>query len=170
MGPDLVEYVFPEVKIVDVAHYHQKVDELANVVKDFRPTTLIIDWCHSRDGYTARKLQEFGIFSQTMLEQDLYLLTGRGQIKLGNEQTDFLDKIKKKMKDSETGNGMLVFLYGPAGSDKTVLGLEAGRILRSHRMIKHERNVKLTVCVTGIMARDLLETLTSRFVFQFFAN
>ena len=36
-----------EIQIVDVAHYHGKVEELLKVVGKFSPSTLIIDWCHN---------------------------------------------------------------------------------------------------------------------------
>jgi hypothetical protein len=37
-----------EIQIVDIAHYHGKPQELMEVLKKFKPSTLIIDWCFTR--------------------------------------------------------------------------------------------------------------------------
>jgi hypothetical protein len=41
-----------EIQIVDIAYYHGKPQELIEVVKKFQPSTLIIDSCFTRGGYT----------------------------------------------------------------------------------------------------------------------
>ena len=75
-----------EIKILDIAHYHGKPQKLIEVVKKFQPSSLIIDWCYTRGGYTAQQLTAGGIIRWIMLENELSIITGRGWIKLTVEQ------------------------------------------------------------------------------------
>ena len=57
-----------EVQIIDVGFYHNKPDELIQVLRDYNPSTLILDWCYTRQGQTYKLLTSSGLISQIILE------------------------------------------------------------------------------------------------------
>jgi Cdc6-like AAA superfamily ATPase len=100
------------------------------------------------------------------LENELSIITGRGWISLSAEQKKVLDDIEMMQMtgDGDHHDGSIVLMTGPYGSGKTVLGIEAGRILRSKRQEMHTgQEVELTFCAPGYAARSLMETLRQNY-------
>jgi hypothetical protein len=155
-----------EIQIIDIAHYHGKHKELIEVVKKFQPSTLIIDWCFTRGGNTAQKLTAGGFISRIILENELSIITGRGWIKLSKEQKKVMDDIEQMEMagDGSHHDGSIVFMQGSYGSGKTVLGIEAGRVLRSKRQqMNTDKEVELTFCAPYGYAHNLLESLREKY-------
>eukprot|EP00092_Neocalanus_flemingeri_P039274 GFUD01042755.1.p1 GENE.GFUD01042755.1~~GFUD01042755.1.p1 ORF type:complete len:468 (+),score=119.21 GFUD01042755.1:60-1463(+) len=130
---------------------------LAEEIQEYSPNMLFITWCHSRTGYTATELAKRGVFSQIILQNDLYLLTGKREIKLSTEQKKMIEDSRSKITKTGPNKSLLVHLSGAAGTGKTVLGLEIGRMLSSHRCTQQKR-VQLMVCMTD-GGKHLLDTL-----------
>ena len=129
------------------------------------PSILIIDWCFTRGGYTAQQLTAGGFISQIILENELSIITGRGWIKLSAEQKKVLDDTERMEMtgDGDDHDGSIIFMQGPYGSGKTVLGIEVGRILRSKRQQRNTgKEVELTFCAPGDRAGNLLETMREK--------
>ena len=57
--------------IVDIAFYHGKPDELIADIEKFSPSSLILDWCFTREGHTYKLLTSAGLISQIILENEL---------------------------------------------------------------------------------------------------
>ena len=62
-----------QIKIVDVSWYTKKIEDLLKLIKDFHPTTLIIDWCFTRRGFTMEKITTSGIASKLRMETEMFL-------------------------------------------------------------------------------------------------
>ena len=91
-----------KVLVLDVAYFHKRDEELVAFIKKFEPTSLIIDWCFTKNGYTANLLARSGIISQIIAENKKYLVTGvrdRAIIELGPGQGGVLDRVKQDMED-----------------------------------------------------------------------
>ena len=67
-------------QIVDIAFYYGKPDELLEDIKKFSPTTLMLDWCFTKNGHTKKLLTSSGLVSKIILGNELSLLTARGEI------------------------------------------------------------------------------------------
>ena len=154
-----------KIMLIDIANFHGKPEELIAVIKKFEPSTLIIDWCFTRGGYTAQQLTAAGVISRIMLENELSIITGRGWIKLSDEQKKVIDDIEtmEMTGDGSHHDGSIIFLVGPYGSGKTVLGIEAGRIMRSRRQINTDKEVELTFSAPDIVADNLLNTVREKY-------
>ena len=154
-----------EIMLIDIANFHGKPEELIAVIKKFEPSTLIIDWCFTRGGFTAQQLTAAGVVSHIKLENDLSIITGRDWIKLSEEQKKVIEDIEnmKMTGDGDDHDGSIVFLHGQYGSGKTVLGIEAGRILRSRRQQITGKEVELIFCAPGDEAGNLLEILRQKY-------
>ena len=63
-----------------------------------------------------------------MLENELSIITGRDWIKLSAEQKKVIDDIEQleMAGDGDDHDGSIIFMKGPYGSGKTVLGIEVG--------------------------------------------
>ena len=61
----------------------------------------------------------------------MYLLSKNKEVQLSSEQKEVLTDVEEM--SLQENQGSVVFLYGLAGCGKTILGLEAGRILASKR-------------------------------------
>ena len=91
-----------KVLVLDVAFFHKRDKDLVAFIKKFQPTSLIIDWCFTKNGYTANLLARSGIISQIIAENKKYLVTGvrdREIIELGPGQGGVLDRVKQDMED-----------------------------------------------------------------------
>ena len=62
------------VTVVDVAWYSNKVHNLLDVIRRCNPTTLIIDWCHTRGGNVLKEISASGLASRIVLENELYFV------------------------------------------------------------------------------------------------
>ena len=58
-------------QIVDIAFYFGKPDELLQDIKKFSPTTVWLDWSHSRDGYTKKLLTNSGLVNRNILNNGI---------------------------------------------------------------------------------------------------
>ena len=83
------------VEIVDISFYHMKPDLLIEHIKKFAPTTLMLDWCYTKYGYTKKVLTSSGLVRKIILVNEQSLITSRGEITLSDEQTDILEKVEK---------------------------------------------------------------------------
>merc|ERR1712054_259401 len=115
-----------QIKIVDVSWYHTNVIDLLKTIKDFHPNTLIIDWCFTRGGFMMEQLTTSGIASRLRMETEMFLISKNKQISLSDEQKSVLQDVEDMKLKPRTGS--VVFLYGPFGCGKTILGIETGRI------------------------------------------
>ena len=55
------------VSIVDIAFYHGKPETLIADIEKFSPSSLILDWCFTREGHTYKLLTSAGLISQIIL-------------------------------------------------------------------------------------------------------
>ena len=95
-------------KIVDCAWYYAKVDDLLKPIKDFNPTTLIIDWCFTHKGFTLEKITTSGIASRIRMETEMFLISKNKQIQLSNEQKVVLEDVENM--ELRPDEGSVVFL------------------------------------------------------------
>ena len=154
-------------QIVDIAFYLGKPAELLQDIKKFSPTTLLLDWCFTKNGFTKKQLTSSGLVSRIILGNELSLITARGEITLSDEQTAILEDIEKldltSDNSGQTQAGTIVFLQGQLGSGKTVLGLEIGRmIVNKRKLLLPGKEVTLTFAAPKEYAVQLLKTLREK--------
>ena len=97
-----------KIKIIDVCWYHKKDDNLMKLIKDFQPTTLIIDWCNTRQGHTMEKITAAGIASRLRMETEMFLMSKNKHIFLSDEQKVVLGDVEKLKLQPQKGS--VVFL------------------------------------------------------------
>ena len=95
-----------------------------NQIKIFCPTILVLDWCHNQNSYTAKYLKANAIVSHLILQNEEFLLSRTRWIRLSEPQKNVLEDARSMT----LGDGPLVFIEGPFGSGKTILGIEVARI------------------------------------------
>ena len=66
-----------------------------------------------------------------LLNEDLFLLTGKRELKLSEPQKTMI-RLAQEM-ELPVGKGVLIFIQGPYGSGKTVLAIEIARIIAARR-------------------------------------
>ena len=150
-------------KLIDVAWYSSKVQQLIEIIKDFQPTSLIIDWCHNREGFMMNQLTTSGIASRIRMETEMFLISRNKQICLSEEQKMILEDVENM--ELEADEGSVVFLHGPFGCGKTIIGIETGRILVSKRrqMGCHEK-IEMIFCAESDSCDRLVESLMLHYV------
>ena len=125
----------PEIKVIDANNYlevdrkslkNEKgfLEEIAN----FEPHIFSFVSCHSYVSMLKTCLEKTGIFSKLRLERNLITATKGRVISLDEQQKDILMKI------AEPGNIQTksLVIQGPEGSGKTLLGLEAAKMMINH--------------------------------------
>ena len=118
-------------KIIDVAAFHENIEELKEEIVKFDPSILVVDWCHNLDGFTVNHLKASGLVSNIVLRNEEFLRTKRQWIQLSQEQ----QKVLQDARTMKLRGGEVFFIHGCFGSGKTVVGIEVARILASRRKL-----------------------------------
>ena len=63
------------IELIDVAWYNNKVEDLLTHIRNFQPSTLIIDWCNNRGGFMMEKITTSGIASRIRMEAEMFLIS-----------------------------------------------------------------------------------------------
>ena len=116
-------------------------ENLVRTIRDCDPTAVIVTWCYSKEGFTARLLTAAGLFPKLVLRNERILLTGNKDIQLDEDQSSFLNQAAKLIKKhyrktSKKGikrPGLRFVLEGDPGTGKTLLALEVVWMLRAAR-------------------------------------
>ena len=125
----------PDIKVIDANDYLEVdrkslknengfLEEIAN----FKPHIFSFVSCYSYVSMLKTCLEKTGIFSKLRLERNLITATKGRVISLDEQQKDILMKI------AEPGNIQTksLVIQGPEGSGKTLLGLEAAKMMINH--------------------------------------
>ena len=109
------------VEVLNIGEFHGRPEALVAYVRAGQPTAIIINWCNSKDGYTARLLTRAGLCSQLVLANERVLITGNKEITLDKHQEDFLARATSKISDRQkkpTEHGLAFLIYGPSGEER----------------------------------------------------
>jgi len=153
-----------EAHVLDIAFFYKRPNALVNFVKAYNPTTLIISWYFTRESYTANLLARSGLISRIIAENEKYLITGvkdRSIIKLGDGQSSAIDKLSVEFKNPEKWKkGSTNWITGKAGTGKTLIGIEFGRMIGAWRRDQEkEKKVEIIFCGEKIRAKLLVDKM-----------
>ena len=96
-----------------------------------------------------------------LLNEDLFLLTGKRELKLSEPQKTMI-RLAQEM-ELPVGKGVLIFIQGPYGSGKTVLAIEIARIIAARREQQLLEEGKVNIVFVGVInSRLLLKQLSDK--------
>ena len=110
-----------------------KEDALVSAIRSVNPRIIIMMICYSQILDLKYLLERAGLFPALRMNQDLNILSNGQILTMNNVQKEFLETMAHENHVEKD-----VVVTGPVGSGKTLLGLEAINIKKSHYKKKYE--------------------------------
>ena len=135
----------------------KEIDENALVsnIQSVNPRVIIMMICYSQFLDLKSLLERTGLFPALRMNQDLNILSNGQILTMSDVQKEFIQTMA--LEDHVEKN---VILTGPVGSGKTLLGLEAINIKKSH--YKKKYGISSTDCKNKLRVIIWIETSSNR--------
>ena len=101
-------------------------------IREINPQITFMVICHGEINDLKFLLEEKGLFAEQRINRDLTILSNGQILKMNEVQRKFIQKMAHEDHVEKD-----VIVAGPVGSGKTLLGLEAINIKKSHYKMKH---------------------------------
>jgi len=135
--------------VLNLAHFYQNKEGLVDYVKQYKPTTIVLDYCHTRDSEVANVLTESGILSRMFVEHDRTYIIGANDrwVEMDKEQENLIDKVSLKLKHKGPAEKIDLIIYGFHGGGKTLMGCEGVKMIAA--------NIKMTGAICELIFCDI---------------
>ena len=105
-------------EVLNIAHFHNRPEDLAEYAHDCGASAIVINWCYSLVGDTARALEKSGISAKLVLSDQRVIDTGKPWLTLDEDQKEFIWEVKRVIDERREngdrgGRGFVV--YGSPG-------------------------------------------------------